>query len=318
MSRTPRALRLLLLLAAVALLLAACGDDSDDAAGDDAGDDVGDDAGDDVERGSLTIGSVDFDENVIVASMYAEVLEAAGYDVERRFQLGTREVVLPSLSNGELDIIPDYIGSSAEFLEVGTATTDTEETAEALRELLADDGIVVLEPAPAQNTNALVVTRETAEEFDLETTSDLAAVGDQLVLGGPPECPERPLCLIGFEETYGIEFADFQPTDAGGSVTVEALEDGDIDVALLFSTDESIRANDWVVLEDDQNLQPVENIAPLVREDSLNDEIRDLLNDLSAALTTSEITELNRQVRLDGEDPEDVAATWVDEQGLLP
>jgi osmoprotectant transport system substrate-binding protein len=317
MSRIPTALRLLLLVAGLALLMAACGDDAADDDLDTDGNDNGEAADDDVERGNLTIGSVDFDENVIVASMYAEVLDAAGYDVDRRFQLGTREAVLPALEGGELDIVPDYIGSSVEFIDTG-ATGDTDETTERLRELLADAGVVVLEPADAENTNALVVTRETADEFGLETTSDLADVSDQMVLGGPPECPERPLCLIGFEDTYGLSFAEFQPLDAGGPVTVGALENGDIDVALLFSTDESIGANDWVVLEDDQDLQPAENIAPLVREASLNDEIEELLNEISAALTTDEITELNRQVRLEGADPEDVAADWVADQGLLP
>lgn len=301
MTRTAPYLRRFAVLAATVLLLVACGEGGDEA---------------DEDRGALTVGSVDFDENVIVAAMYAEVLADAGWDVDRRFGLGTREIVLPAASNGEIDVFPEYIGSSVEFLE-GGATGDTGETVELLRGLVAEQGLEVLEPAEAQNTNALVVTRETAEAHDLETTSDLADVAGELVLGGPPECPERPLCLIGFEETYGLEFADFQPLDAGGPVTVEALREGEIDVALLFSTDESIREYDWVVLEDDQELQPAENIVPVVREEVLTDDLAEALNSVSEALTTEEITELNRRVRLEGADPEDVAEEWVREQGLI-
>ena len=303
------------LLLALGLLVVACGDDGDEAAPDEEATEATDDDAD-VERGELTVGSVDFDENVIVAAMYSEVLESAGYDVDRRFQLGTREAVLPALEDGELDIIPEYVGTAVEFLDTG-ATGDTGETTELLRDLLGERGVAVLEPAEAENANALVVTRETADEYGLEITSDLADVGDELVLGGPPECPERPLCLPGFEETYDIAFSDFQPLDAGGPVTATALADGDIDVAVLFSTDESIRENDWVLLDDDQDLQPAENIVPVVREASLDDEIADLLNGVSAQLTTEGITELNRQVRLEGADPEDVAADWVVEEGLV-
>lgn len=302
MNRLAPCLRLFAIFAATALLLAACNDD--------------DSPGDGADRGSVVVGSVDFDENVIVASMYAEVLADAGYDVSRRFGLGTRELVLPAAENAEIDVFPEYVGSSVEFLASG-ATGDTEETAQLLRDLLEERGLAVLDPAGAQNTNALVVTSETAETYGLSTTSDLAEVGGELVLGGPPECPERPLCLIGFRDVYGIDFAAFQPLDAGGPVTVQALRDGDIDVALLFSTDESIAEYDWVLLEDDQELQPAENIVPVVRQEILTDEIADLLDSVSAALTTEEITALNRQVRLEGQDPEDVAEQWLRDQGLI-
>lgn len=269
------------------------------------------------DRPAVTIGSVNFDENVIVANMYAAVLEDAGYPVNRRFQLGTREAVLPAAEGGEIDLFPEYIGSAAEFLEPGTATGDTDETAEGLRGLLTDRGLEVLDPAPAENKNGLVVTAETAAEHGLSATSDLQPVAGGLVLGGPPECPERPLCLIGFSETYGLEFADFQPLDPGGPITVQALADGDVDVALLFTTDESIVEFGWVLLDDDRDLQPAENIAPVIRSEVVTEEIRDLLNGLSQRLTTDEITELNRQVRLEGEDPRDVAERWLHEQGLL-
>jgi osmoprotectant transport system substrate-binding protein len=304
MTRSIMPVRLLAAVALAALLLAACANgDGDDAANGEA------------ERGALTVGSVDFDENIIVAAMYATALEDAGYTVTRRFRLGTREVVLPAAENGEVDVFPEYIGSAAEFLEPGSASGDTTATLEAVRAALADRGLEVLDPADAENKNGLVVRPETAEEFNLSTTSDLAAVAGGLTLGGPPECPERPLCMIGFQAVYGIEFGDFQPLQPG-TVTFTALRDGDIDVALLFTTDEAIAENDWVLLDDDRDLQPAENLAPVVRSESLNDEIRGLLDRISAALTTEQLTELNRRVRVGGEDPEDVAEAWLEEQGL--
>ena len=293
------------LLAAFALLAAACGDDDDTAGGED--------------KGRIVVGSTDFPEQQIVASMYAHVLEDAGYDVTTRLTLGTREVVEPALEEGEIDLYPEYVGTALTFITDGEHPLDGGQDAlvEALREEFEARGVTVLEPAPAEDKNALVVTEETAERYDLTTTSDLADVAGELVLGGPPECPERPLCLLGFEETYGLEFAEFRPLDAGGPVTKEALDRGDIDVALLFSSDGGIAARGWVVLEDDKELQPSENLIPVIRTEVVNDEITDLLNAVSAKLTTEELSELNRQVDVDKEDPENVARTWLEEQGLL-
>jgi osmoprotectant transport system substrate-binding protein len=341
MTRTARVLRLFAAFAAVALLLAACnGDDADTDTGtgtdaeepaapedDPAAEDPAEDepAEDDtaaeepVDRGSITVGSADFDENEIVASMYAEVLEDAGYTVDRQFLFGNRELYFSALEGGDLDLVPEYIGSAVVFLSGGDMepTDDAGETTDMLRELVAEEGLEVLEPADATNANGFVVTAETAEEYDLAAISDLEGVSEELVLGGPPECPERPLCLLGLQEVYGLDFAEFQPLDVGGPVTVQALADGDIDVGLLFTTDESIAINDWVLLEDDQGLQPAENLVPVIRADVVNDEIRDLLNAISDALTTEDLTALNRRVRFDGEDPADVAVDWLEENGLL-
>lgn len=294
---------------AVALLASACGSSTPAEGG-------SDDSAEQT-RGSVTIGSADFDESEIVASMYAAVLEQAGYTVDRQFLLGSREIYLPALEQGQIDLVPEYIGSAVEFLAPGEASGDADETAATLDELLAEQGLEVLQPADAANQNGLVVTRETAEAHDLRTTSDLQPIAGELVLGGPPECPERPLCLIGFQDVYDLDFADFQPLDAGGALTVGALASGDIDVALLFTTDESIAINDWVLLEDDKDLQPAENLAPVIRSEVVNDEIRELLNEIAARLTTADLTELNRRVRHEGEDPADVAEDWLADQGLL-
>lgn len=142
-------------------------------------------------------------------------------------------------------------------------------------------------------------------------------IASQLTFGGPAECPDRPFCIPGLERVYGIEFGEFKPLDVGGPLTVEALRNGDIDVALLFSTSSVIGDEGWVVLEDDKNLQAAENITPVVRTEVLDDTITERLNAISAALTTDNVTELNGRVEIDGEDPADVAADFLEENGLL-
>jgi glycine betaine/choline ABC-type transport system substrate-binding protein len=143
-------------------------------------------------------------------------------------------------------------------------------------------------------------------------------VASQMILGGPPECPERPFCIPGLEETYGVEFEDFQPLDIGGPQTVKALSAGRIDVGLLFSTSSAIVANDFVVLEDDKGLQTAENITPLVTQEVYDPVIESTLNQVSEALDTETMTELNGRVEIDQEDPADVAADFIEQEGLAP
>lgn len=142
-------------------------------------------------------------------------------------------------------------------------------------------------------------------------------IASEMTLGGPPECPERPFCIPGLKKTYGIEFGDFEELDVGGPLTVKALEGGRIDVGLLFSTSSAIVANDFVMLEDDKNLQTAENITPVVREDALDPTVEEALNAVSASLDTQTMTELNGRVELDKEDPADVAADYLEQEGLL-
>ncbi len=142
-------------------------------------------------------------------------------------------------------------------------------------------------------------------------------VASQMTLGGPPECPKRPFCIPGLEETYGVVFEDFKALDVGGPLTVKALSGGEIDVGLLFSTSSAIPANDFVLLEDDKNLQTAENITPVVREEALDGTIEELLNGVSAALDTETITDLNGRVEIDKEDPADVAADFLEQEDLL-
>lgn len=294
----------------LALVAAGCGGDDDDTAGGNDGD------GD--AKPSITVGSTNFSEQFIVASMYAQVLEHAGYDVTVRENLGSREVVFPALESGDIHLVAEYVGTLLEYLNegAGEATGDTDATLAKLRDRLPE-GLEALAPAPAQDRNALAVTRATAEQYDLSTVSDLAAVAGELTMGGPPECPERPLCLQGYERVYGLSFKEFKPLDAGGPLTFNALQNGDIQVALVFSSQGQLAADDLVVLEEDEELQPAENLIPVIRADRLDDEIRSLLDAVSAALTTEDLAELNRRVDVDKEDADRVARDWLERNGFL-
>lgn len=289
---------------AVALVASACGDDE-----------PGDGA---IDGPTIRIGSTNFGEQVILGEIYAQALEAAGYDVERRFNLGSREVVNPALKGDEIDLMAEYTGSLLTF-EGGTPSPDEDATFADLVALLEPQGLTAPGYSPAQNKNGLVVTAETAATLGLATVSDLVAHNNTLVMGGPPECPERELCLIGYSQVYGIEFADFRPLDVGGPLTVAALDGGDIDVALLFTSDGVIAARGFVLLEDDMNLQPAENIVPVMRQelvDAYGTDLVDLLDRLSAAITTAELSDLNRQYGIEAVDADELARQWLEANGF--
>jgi osmoprotectant transport system substrate-binding protein len=305
-----RHLLVALLLGLSLIPLAACGDDDDDGDTTAAEEEGGE------QKGSVTVGSADFAESTIVAAMYAEVLEDAGYDVERNFGIGSRETYFPALQEGEIDVIPEFVGTLTTYLE-GEASPDVEASKRALDEVLPE-GLVALETSEAESTNVFVVTSETAEAEGLEAVSDLAGKEGELTLGGPPECPERPFCIPGLRDTYGVDFSNnFRPLDVGGPLTKDALTNGDIDVALLFSTDGAIIENDWVALEDDQDLQQSEAVLAVGREEALDEEARGLLDEVAATLTNDEYRELVKRVGVDQEDPEDVAREYVEEKELI-
>jgi osmoprotectant transport system substrate-binding protein len=268
---------------------------------------------------TVTVGvSGAFAENQIVAEMYAQVLEKAGYTVKTQLDLGSREISQKALESGQIDVKPEYLSSLLLFLDPNAqASGDPSAVAQQDSQLLQAKGVTLLTPSAAQDTNAFVVTKETADAHSLTTMSSLAPVAGQLTLGGPPECPQRPFCIPGLKDTYGITFKDFKALDVGGPQTVAALDSGAIDVGLLFSTDPTIQSKGWVLLEDDKHLQNAENIVPVVRTDVLNDEISGLLDAVSFKLTTENMTELVGKVANDKEDPADVAQQFLQDNGLL-
>jgi osmoprotectant transport system substrate-binding protein len=300
----------------LALVAAGCGGDDDD---DDAGSSDTTGSGSSEECGSVTVGSTNFSEQLIVASMFAQVLEAKGCTVDLQDNLGAREVVYPALASGEIDVIADYVGTLLEFLNegAGEATGETRASFDALAGYLAEDDLVGLDPSEAEDRNALAVTAETAEEYNLEAVSDLESVAGELIMGGPPECPTRPLCLQGYESVYGLNFKEFKPLDAGGPLTYGALENGDIQVALVFSTQGQLEGDDLVVLEEDKDLQPAENVLPVIRTGVVNETIRAALISVMDALTTEDLISLNKQVDIDLEDAQDVAQAYLEDKELL-
>ncbi len=265
----------------------------------------------------FVVGSANFPEQLILGNMYADVVEDQGVEVERRLNLGTRDVVFPSLESGELTLVPEYNGALLSYLSKGESdVTSPEETTKNLKEELPE-GLIALKASEAQDKDALVVTQQTADKYDLKTTSDLAPVADELILGGPPEMPERPDGLPGLKRVYGIEFEEFKPLDAGGPLTTEALGNGDIDVGRFFTSQGIIDARGWVVLEDDKELSPAQNIIPIIRKQDSSGKIEGALDKLSATLTTEDLKKLNKRVEVDKEDPEEVAKDYLKQKGLL-
>lgn len=312
-------------LLAATLLLAACGsgeDDEDEPGATGPTEATGTTAATGTtgpERGTIIVGvSGAFPENQVVAEMYAQVLENAGYTVERQLDLGTREISDQALFSGDIDLKPEYLGFELPALDPEADTTvSAEEIAEVLTPLYAEQGVDVLAFSPANSTNAFVVTPDTAEEFGLATVSDLAPVAGDLTLGGPPECPDRPFCVLGLEDVYGVEFGDFRPLDFGGPQTVAALEAGAIDVALLFSLDPTIGDKGWISLEDDMDLQAAGNFVGVIRSEVNNDEVTGLIDAVTTSLETEGMLELVRRIAIDGEDTAAVATDYLTEQGLL-
>ncbi|MFI7481368.1 ABC transporter substrate-binding protein [Kocuria sp. M1R5S2] len=292
--------------AALVLGLTACG-----------GDPLAEDGGTaDGTTGTVTVGSADFPESQIVAELYAGALESAGIDTETSLGIGAREAYVGAVQDGSVDVVPDYSGNLLLFADPEATASSAEEIMDALPDALPE-GLTVLEPAEAQNKDAMVVTAGTAQEYGLTSIADMAEVCDELVLGGPPEFAERAYGLQGLEERYGCVPQSFEPiNDGGGPLTVQALLDGDVDVADIFTTTPAIADNDLVVLEDPENNFIAQQVLPLASADRLPQEAVDALNELSAALTTEDLLELNRKVS--GDDPvspADAAQEWLSANG---
>jgi osmoprotectant transport system substrate-binding protein len=266
----------------------------------------------------MRIASFNFAESVLLAEMYAQVIEATGTPVIRLGEVGPREIVAPALELGQIDIVPEYLGTA---LHRAGATDTNPDTASALVELdrlLAPQGLTVLSAALAEDKNVFAVTGEFADEHGLVAISDLAPLASGMRIGGPPECADRALCLVGLREVYGLEFAEFVPQNSL-RFTAEALRRREIDVGLMFSTASALVTFDLFVLEDDRELQPAENVVPVVRIDALERwgrDVADALNELAGRLTTLELRILN--VRVDNEESvEFVAREWLTSQRLL-
>jgi osmoprotectant transport system substrate-binding protein len=270
-------------------------------------------------KGTINVGGFNFDESTILAQLYAKVLRNAGYTVNVKASLGNREIVEPALEKGDIDLYPGYAATDLEFVNKakGEATTDVNETVSKLNSEIASKGLKALNPAPAVDTNAFAVTQQTASKYNLVKISDLVPVAGQLTLGGPRECPQRPFCQAGLKSKYGVNFKAFQETDAGGPVTVSALEQGRIDVGLLFSSDGIIKAKRFTVLQDDKHLQLADNVVPIARTKTVTQDAQNALNQLSAVLTTDDLVNMNEEATVKKDDPSTIAQEYLVTKGLI-
>ena len=280
------------------------------------------------QRPAVVIASEGFDESQLLAEIYAQALEAHGYTVTRQ-DFASRALAMPALDSGDINLLPEYIGSLLRKLgtmpggnALGEATGDTDETMTALAAALEPKDQSVLEAAPAQDGDGFVVRQETADEFSLVTMSDLADIAGQLTWGLPLECSTNPSCGPGLKDVYGIDIATLQVENLGAcsGEMATALNDGGIGVAELCTTQADIGRYNFVLLEDDKKLIPAQNVAPVARNDLLAaapDDFEATLNAVSAKLTTAELTKLNVRVSVNQESIEDVASQWLADQGLV-
>jgi osmoprotectant transport system substrate-binding protein len=279
--------------------LAACGEDDAASGGD---------------KGSITIGHQAFGESEIVAHIYGDVLESDGFTVKYQ-SFKERSAIYAAFESGDIDLVPEYAASGLEFLNknAGEASSDIVATAKALDAQLAKIDLAAGAASDAVDTNSLVVTAETAKDKSLAKISDLSA---DLKLGGPQDCPTNASCIPALKEKYDLDFtANFVPLDLGGPLTKAALTEGDIDVAVLFSTDAGIAANKWVVLEDDQGIFNADNILP-VGTKSFVDGNTAVLDKVSKKLTTANVTGLNKRYDIDKDDADAIAKDFITDAGL--
>lgn len=265
-------------------------------------------------EGAIVVGSADFPESQLIATIYAEALRANGIDVTEKLNIGSREVYVPAIRDGSIDLLPEYSGALLQYLDSATTATASDEVTEEIKAKLPA-GLIALEPSPAEDKDVLAVRQETADEYSLQTIEDLVPHAGELTLGGPPEWKTRENGVAGLKDRYGLTFKEFLALDAGGPLTLNALLSGQIEVADVFSTDPAMRSENLVALEDTKHLFLAENITPIINENKAGDDVRAVLADVSAALTTDDLIAMNERVA-DLEDMGDIAREWLQDKGL--
>ncbi|WP_406151444.1 ABC transporter substrate-binding protein [Streptomyces sp. NBC_01012] len=266
-------------------------------------------------EGGVTIGTANFTENQVLGHLYAAALEAAGVKTTVRPNLGTREILIPALKGGDIDLLPEYQGALLHYLDPKATATEEGEMQNALAMVLPP-GLQILPYGTAEDSDAFVVTRETADTYGLSSLADLARHNGKLIIGAAPEVKKRTVGAVGLKDVYGVEFKEFKSLDSSGPLVKGALKKGDVDVANLFTTDTDIVAEKWVVLTDPKNLVPGQRVVPLIADRKADSTVRAALARLGNALTTKDLTELNRLVDKDKKDPEDVAHDWAARHGI--
>lgn len=266
---------------------------------------------------AITVASFNFPESEVLAELYAQALEGRGFRVQRQMDLGPRELVEPALQRGLVELVPEYAGSALGFFGV-TASSNATTAHQQLVTALVPRGLAALSGAPAQDRNTFVVSSATADRLQVRSLSDLAPYAADMSFGGPAECSDRDLCLKGLQNVYGLHFKSFVTLDSGGPLTVQALNDGTVQIGLLFSSDPAIQAGGLIELTDDRGLQPAENVTPVISQVTLarfGPTLADTLNNVSAVLQTSDLREMNAAIA-DGSSPSAVAHRWLQAHGF--
>ena len=264
---------------------------------------------------SITIGSANFPESQLLAEIYAQALEAKGVSVTRKPDLGSREKYMDGLKDGSIDLIPEYTGSLLIFLDPAAEDTEPDAVYAAVQEKLPAN-LIVLDKSEAQDKDAVVVTKETADKWSLKSIDDLVPHCGEVVFGGPPEFQTRANGIPGIQKRYSCTFKSFSALEPG-AITTKALLENTVQAADIFTTDASIAANDLVVLEDPKNNFAAENVLPLINKDKASDTVKEALNAVSAKLDTKTLLQLNADLNApDKPEYSDVAKAWLDKAGL--
>jgi osmoprotectant transport system substrate-binding protein len=262
----------------------------------------------------VIVGSADFTESQLIASIYSQALQANGVSVKEQFNIGSREVYIAALKDGSIDLVPEYTGALLSYLDPkSTAATPQAVQGELAKKL--PDGTSMLTPSPAEDKDVVAVTQATADKYKLKTISDLKPVAGELVLGGPPEWKTRTQGVVGLRDVYGLNFKDFVSLDAGGTLTMTALTNGQVQAGDLFSTDPGLHSNHLVALVDDKNLFAAENVVPLINTTKRTDTVKKTLDAVSAKLTTADLITMNAEAAT-GTNLSDIAKKWLAGAGL--
>lgn len=268
---------------------------------------------------SIVVGSGDFPESQVIAEIYAQALQANGFDVGRRMGIGSRETYIPALKDHSVDLVPEYIGNLLLYFAPESTVTMLDAVELELYRRLPGD-LSILTPSPASDTDTVTVTSATAGSWKLTTIADLAVHSAQVRFGAPSAFETRPAGLPGLRQKYGL---DIRPgnfvaiNDGGGAVTVRALMEGRVTAANIFSTSPAIPQNHLVALEDPEHNFLAGNIVPLVNSQKKSDRLKDVLDAVSAKLTTSAVADLNAAVSGNsGVDPDQAARNWVHDNGF--
>ena len=268
---------------------------------------------------SIVVGSADFPESKIIAEIYAQALEANGFTVGRQYGIGSRETYIPAIRDHSIDLIPEYTGNLLQYFDSETdVTTPNDVLLELFRALPGD--LSILNPSPAEDKDTVAVSSQTAQRWNLETIGDLAAHSPEVTFAAPSEFLKRSEGMPGLKEKYGLDIPEknfVAISDGGGPATVRALTGGTVTAANIFSTSPAIEQNNLVVLADPENNFPAANVVPLVSSQKKSDQLKTVLDAVSAKLTTDDLISLNAETTGNsGINPDEAAQNWVRDNGF--